>query len=499
MYDSSGIGPDCFFIRFSHFNPEKTMRTFYLLCLFLFLAPLFSAAQGGTLADKKRQAKEFFINAHYQDALRVLQTAQNNQQSDRESIFLKALCLYQLNKLNDAELLFKGLIEEKSAYPESWLYLARIYHDRHEFLTASDYYKAYLKTLAFNDPNRSGIRDAIRRCSNGIQWQFRQPLAIVENLGPQINTSYDEFGPILSPASTERLYFSSARPGSTGGLRNRSGQPDEVYGRFTSDIFYAQLQNGQWKNATGLSYTINSPRHEVALDFGLGGRSLHYFKGNNFSQGQIYVDSTKAGASGGMATDIFYGPVDALAGISAPHFMNDKTIIFPSQRPGGYGGLDLYKTEFSNGQWSVPQNLGPTINSAYDETTPFMARDGKSLYFSTNNTELSMGGFDVVKAVFNTYAGNWTRPVNLGMPVNSAGDETHFRLSRDGYSAYFASSRKDGMGERDLFAAYFFDYLPEMGAAEPAGKRPVYVQLVPHPREEPKTTRFLDRISPNGH
>jgi hypothetical protein len=192
-----------------------------------------------------------------------------------------------------------------------------------------------------------------------------------------------------------------------------------------------------------------------------------------------------------MASDIFYGPVDALAGISSPHFVSDKIIIFPSQRPGGYGGLDLYKTEFSNGQWSVPQNLGPTINSPYDETTPFMARDGKSLYFSTNNTELSMGGFDVVKTVFNTYAGNWTRPFNLGMPINSAGDETHFRLSRDGYSAYFASSRKDGMGERDLFAAYFFDYLPEMGAIESAGKKPVYVQLAPQPREIPNTTRHF--------
>jgi hypothetical protein len=102
-----------------------------------------------------------------------------------------------------------------------------------------------------------------------------------------------------------------------------------------------------------------------------------------------------------------------------------------------------------------------------------------------------MGGFDIVKAVFNTYAGNWTRPVNLGMPINSAGDETHFRLSRDGYSAYFASSRKDGMGERDLFAAYFFDYLPEMGATEPAGKRPIYVHIAPQPREVLKPDRFL--------
>ncbi|MFM8449236.1 MAG: tetratricopeptide repeat protein [Haliscomenobacter sp.] len=446
------------------------MRALFLWLFFSFAA--FGTAWGqGSLAEKKRHAKELFLSAHYQEAYHLLQSTGDGRQPDAETNFLMALCLYQLNDLDAAETILLNLINTRSAYSESWLYMARIFHDRHEFLKATEYYKAYLKVLSPNAPNRSAVREAIRRCSNGIQWQYRKPLAIVENLGPEVNTAFDEFGPIPSPTTNERLYFSSARPGCSGGPRNSNGQPDELYGRYTCDIFFTQLQNGQWKSPSGISYLVNTPKHEIAFGFGKDGSVMYYFKGNNFSQGQIFIDSFRVGTTNILSSDILYSPVEPIAGISAPFFVQDSVIIFPSQRPGGYGGLDLYRTVYSQGNWSTPQNLGPEINSAYDETTPFLARDGQSLYFSTNNPEYSIGGFDILKTVFNPYIGHWSSPVNLGVPINSAGDETHFSLSRDGYTAFFASSRKDGYGERDLYAAYFMDYLPEMGQNNRSGLR----------------------------
>ena len=446
------------------------MRALLLLLFFSF--GLFGAAIGqGSLAEKKRHAKELFLSAHYQEAYYLLQSSGDSRQADAETNFLMALCLYQLNQLDAAENILLNLIRTKSGYTESWLYLARIYHDRHEFLKATEYYKAYLKVLSPNAPNRSAVREAIRRCSNGIQWQYRKPLAIVENLGSEVNTAFDEFGPIVSPTSNERLYFSSARPGCSGGPRNSNGQPDELYGRYTCDIFFTQLQNGRWKSPSGISYLVNTPKHEIVFGFGKNGSVMYYFKGTNFSQGQIFIDSFRMGTTNILSSDILYSPIDPISGISAPFFVSDTVVIFPSQRPGGYGGLDLYRSVFSQGYWSAPQNLGPEINSPYDDTTPFMARDGKSLYYSTNNPEHSLGGFDVVKTVFNPYTERWTTPVNLGLPINSAGDETHFYLSKDGYTAFFASSRKDGYGERDLYAAYFLDFLPEMGQSNRFGWR----------------------------
>jgi tetratricopeptide (TPR) repeat protein len=436
------------------------MRTIILFCLPFLLLPLSSQAQEN-LSERKKKAKEYFYNARYLDAYNILQQAQKNNLEDRETKFLMAVSLYLINRLPEAEAMFQEQVNQKNYFPEAWLYLGRIYHDQNDYLKASEYYKTYLKTLPADDPNRQLVRDAVRSCSNGIQLQFRPPLAIVENLGKDVNTPYDEFGPITSPTNNERLYFSSSRNTCYGGLRNKNGIPDETFGRYYSDIFYARFQNSQWKDPVNLGYLTNSAKHEVVLDFSPNGQSMYYFRGNTFSQGQIFVDTFSASTQN-LTAEIFFGPADAVAGVSAPHFVNDTLVIFPSKRPGGFGGLDLYRSVFYQGKWSTPVNLGQDINSPYDETSAFLARDGKSLYFSTNNPRWSIGGFDVLKSVFNPATSRWSSPYNLGLPVNSAEDETHFRLAKDGYTAYFASSRRDGMGERDIYAAYFFDFLPEM-------------------------------------
>jgi hypothetical protein len=162
----------------------------------------------------------------------------------------------------------------------------------------------------------------------------------------------------------------------------------------------------------------------------------------------------------------------------------------------------LYKTVWRRGRWSAPTNLGPDINSAYDETTPFLSRNGQVLYFSSNRPDQSIGGFDVFRCLLIPQINRWTNPDNLGVPINSASDDTHFRLSRDGYTAYFASARKDGLGERDLYAAYFFDYLHEMSA--PLVAAPVYVQTstAKPPRTNPDGSLAepdpKDQVAPKG-
>ncbi|MBK7406759.1 MAG: OmpA family protein [Saprospirales bacterium] len=130
-------------------------------------------------------------------------------------------------------------------------------------------------------------------------------------------------------------------------------------------------------------------------------------------------------------------------------------MLFSSQRPGGYGGFDLYISIFSNGFWTEPQNLGPKINTSYEERTPFLALDGRTLYFSTNNPQRSLGGFDVIRIFFDDATESWLDPWNPGVPVNSAGDDLDFRLTRDGMKAYFSSNRKSGYGGSDLYAAFF--------------------------------------------
>lgn len=474
------------------------MQQRYLFCtLFLLFVGVVGLCAQESLSDKKKKATDFYYLNKYQAAQSVLVGLKKTRQDDKETKLLLALSYYHLNQLKEAEPMLRNILEsERSPFPETWLYLGKIYHDRHEFNKAIEYYKLYLKAIPGNHANRVTIRDDIRRCATGLALQYKNPRAIVESLGNGINTPYDEFAPIMSPSFTDRIYFSSVRPGNVGGARNNFGQPDEVMGRYYSDIFTSQVNKGIWTPPQAMHHLLNSPKHEVLLDFSANGKALFYFKGNSYTQGEILIDTFRVG-SRTLSSDPFIGPVEATAGLSSAQFIGDTMVIFASQRPGGFGGLDLYKTVWVRGRWSAPMNLGQDINSAYDETTPFLSRNGQVLYFSSNRPDQSMGGFDVFRCLFIPQINRWTNTDNLGVPVNSAGDDTHFRLSRDGYTAYFASSRKDGLGERDIYAAYFFDYLHEMSApvtaAPPAA---VYVQTPESKRPRTNPDGSIAEVDP---
>ena len=144
-------------------------------------------------------------------------------------------------------------------------------------------------------------------------------------------------------------------------------------------------------------------------------------------------------------------PVNTAAWESQPSFSIDgRTLFFVSNRKGGYGGMDLWKTVFVDGKgWSVPENLGPAINTSGDEMSPFIHFDGRTLYFSSNG-HTGMGGMDLFRSTLND-DGSWSEPVNLGFPINTAGDESNLLVARDGRSALFSSDRSGGYGRQDLY------------------------------------------------
>ena len=433
----------------------------YLLLFIFFLIGTLGYSQND--AELKRLAKEFFAYNRYEDALTTLQSSRSMVRNDEEGKFLIALCYYHLNRLDEsAEILNNLVANERTLYPECWFYLGKIYHARHQFTEAGRFFKVYLKNVSPNDPNRRMVVDIIRRCANGQQYQFKPAEAFVENLGNQVNTKHDEFGPVLSPNYEDRLYFSSAREGSMGGKRNAQGQPDERTGAYFSDMYIASIVRGIWGGVTAMPYQMNSPRHEQILDFNKDGTALIYFKGLESNRGEILVDTFQQKEERTLRTDPFISPIDARNGDGSPFFYNDTLILFASRRPGGYGGMDLYKISKREGRWTAPQNLGNEINTPYDETSPFLARDGKTLYFSSNNADRSIGGLDVFRSVYIADLNIWTQPQNMGIPINSAADDDHFRLARDGFTGFFDSSRKDGYGQRDLYIAYFNNYLNEM-------------------------------------
>ncbi|WP_367391781.1 tetratricopeptide repeat protein [Lewinella sp. LCG006] len=433
-------------------------------------------------SDLKEEAKAFIATEHYEEAIQTLERSRQLVRTDVESQFLIAVCYYQLNRLEEARQLLASLTEaDKSPYPECWLYLGKIFHAQQLFEEAAAHYKLYLRTLRPDHSNRPMVIEEIRRCDNGLRLRFHDAQAIVENMGSQVNTSGDEFAPVLSPSRSSQLYFSAIRMGNSGGPRDKNTRPDEKFGRFLSDMFSTQLEGGQWQQAKALHPLLNSPQHEYLIGFSGQGKVLLYYQGWNWERGEIFADTFQQSEQRTLTTTPLLAPVRGQNGEQQLFVYNDTLILFVSRKAGGYGGLDLYQTSFRNGQWQVPVNMGPEINSAFDETTPFLARDGKTLYYSTNDSRKSIGGLDVMRTVYLPEAARWSPPENMGIPINSADDDSHFRLARDGFTGFLASARKDGMGQRDLYVAYFTKYRQEM---EP----PTVVFVQPEPVTSPPTT-----------
>lgn len=437
------------------------------LFIFYFCLSGIGQVSGKKIKDK---ANLYFKNDKFFEALQLYQKYDKIKPKDEEVKLRLGICYFFNNEIDKSIDYLSALVYNKKkpkALP--YFYLGCAYHSKKQFKKAIKNYKLFLKNSPSNDSNRKAVKDEIKRCAQGLKIKYQKELAVVENLGENVNTRFDEFASVESPNNPNKLYFSSARTGNLGGLRDKEGKLDDLKGKYSSDIFSVILQNGTWTNPKRMSNLLNSTQNDVILDFNENGSAMLLFKGFDFFSGQILVDSFKPIEDKPLYPHRFESSIVAERGDASPYFFNDSTLIFSSRIEGGFGGSDLYISQKSNGKWCPPLNLGNKINSAYDESTPFLAEDGRTLYFSSNNTN-GIGGFDIYKANFNDFKKEWSVPENLGMPINSPKDDNYFRLSRDGALGYFSSSRVEGYGGKDLYMAYFkTQNLEQLVSSNPPG------------------------------
>ena len=441
----------------------RIARISILLFAFLFAGMAFAQSP----AEAKRNGERAFSNERWHDAQRFLALYQEAKPGDFEVLTKLGIALYQLRRGEEARryLEYVAAKAPNSKDPDLFYYLARTLHGLAEWEKAITAYKSFLRVSGDRHPLRANAMDNIRRCVAGMQILQNEGVALVENLGDRVNSPGDEFAPIPSVNHSDRLYFAAARSGSIGGERNDEGYEDSQRGHYCSDMYAAQLANSGWEMQGGLGGLLNTSRYEVPLGFNTNGQILYFFRGFTLYSGEIFADTAARKDEYSINAPAFKSPVLAEESDCNPFFFNDLTIVFASRRPGGYGGLDLWWTVWADSMWAAPVNLGPELNSAYDEDMPFLARDGMTLFFSSNRTE-TMGGLDVFKTVFDSKKRVWQTPANLGLPINSPDDDAYFRLASDGRSAFFASDRMGGLGQRDLYIAYYTEGQTEQ-AIEP--------------------------------
>ncbi|MBS1783510.1 MAG: PD40 domain-containing protein [Bacteroidetes bacterium] len=271
------------------------------------------------------------------------------------------------------------------------------------------------------------------------------------NLGPAFNTADAEMFPCIS-ADGQQLYFTRRRK-----------NVDE-------DFYMAQKDTcGEWFTATNLGSPPNTPNQEAAQMISADGHYLFFTRcenrsENGWGQGGCDLYMSYRGDSIWSVPQSFGATINTPAYEGMPCLSPDnRELFFVSNRAGGIGGMDIWSSKFENGLWQKPRNLGPSINTAGDELTPFIHPDNNSLYFSSDGLA-GLGGADLflTQRINDTL---WTKPANLGMPINSTGDEVGACVNIAGDTLYFASFRDGSMGNFDLYTAKLPDKLKPVPVA----------------------------------
>lgn len=251
-----------------------------------------------------------------------------------------------------------------------------------------------------------------------------------------LNSISGDYMPQVNPTGS-RLYFTSVRKGGFDNTEGKTGPND--YGE---DIYYSKLTGDQWSAPELLPAPINSMANDFGSAFTGDGQTMVFVRcdaPDGLGSCDLYITQLTGDQ---WSTPINMGNVvNTEDWESQPTINSDgNKIIFTSTRPGGYGGSDLYMIEKNHlGLWGIPQNMGSTVNTPFSENSPFLAADGKTLYYSSSGHP-GMGGADIFYTVYDE--GRWSTPKNLGSPINSRGNDTNFSISAAG-NAYFASSRLD--------------------------------------------------------
>ncbi len=444
------------------------------------LALVFLIAGTGTAQNCKRdlkQAKDWSRKGFLQKASSLLEPQFDCLKKDRKRLLLSSQIHFEANRLEQAEKGYLILLQKKFKPKECLRGLAEIRHQQLRFREAIAYYKELFALLKKNDPERVRILSKINTCVTGIQESRSEPMAWVEALSSTVNTDQDEYAPYPSPTHPGRYYYSAVREDCQGGRRNEEGAPDASKGRLRADLYVYDVDPARSKSIRDLSHPLSSNYEERVTAVCAEGSVLVFYQTWDGDKGKFRSD-TFSEKRYRFEYPEFKSPLNPELGDQEFFLFQDSLLIFSSDRIGGFGGKDLYLSILRHGQWTDPVNLGTPVNSSFDETDPWLARDGRTLYF-TSNRPGSLGGYDVFKTSFGAEQKAWRNPENLGLPINSPGHDRYFRLNPDGISAIFCSDRKlNNAGLRDLYLTIFKVELPEQ-SRQPAGS--ILSQLADNP------------------
>jgi outer membrane protein OmpA-like peptidoglycan-associated protein/Tol biopolymer transport system component len=435
----------------------------------LFIVCIAASASAQSLKELVTQADKLYGKKQYKKAIELyLKAIEINPDDATLNLQLGLSYLYSETKSKAAKYISKAYRLNPNINDQIDYHLGVAFQNTNDFKKAIEHFEQFKKKRN----NLAEIADKkISECRIADSLSNYELNVIIENAGNGVNTVFHDYSPIIS-GDGNTLIFTSNRT---------TDEKAIVSGNFYEDIFITHRTGKTWEPPKKISSNINQQYNDAAASLSPDGKTLflYYEEG----AGDIYISrlennewSTPTPLNKNINTSLFW---ETSASLSA----DGKKLYFASNRPGGIGELDLYVSELdSKGSWGKAVNLGPVINSPENEDAPFIHPDGVTLYFSSDGHP-TLGNSDIFVSEFKN--GKWQKPENLGWPINTWEYDGFFTISADKKKGYFSTSKEGGLGEADIYSITFLEpkYKPK--------PKPVEVVVQKQP-VKPKNTDFID-------
>ena len=327
----------------------------------------------------------------------------------------------------------EGKFRETMAPYDALYYLANAYRITNQLDKALATYDQFKQNIDTEIYDTLIVNLQIQSCINAKEL-IKKPLYIKEkNLGKVINESNSEFNPVIS-SDEKMLIFSKSEA-------------------FYDAILYSIKEKEQWSGPVNMNEMLKVDRDLFPTSISNDGKTLYLYSSADYD-GIIY--------SSRLENNVWSSIVKLNDNINTKFWEShatishdDKSLYFTSNRKGSLGGLDIYVSKRdSSGDWGPAENLGPVINTQYNEESPFLSADDKTLFFSSRG-HFNMGGYDIYYSTL-LPDNKWTVPLNGGYPFNSTDDDVFFNPLNQGYEGYYAKESPGGYGKQDIYRIEIF-------------------------------------------
>ena len=411
------------------------MKHIALILLIITLATTAFAQHPKKAVKAYEAAEEAFQKRDYKKAHQQLLKAVLEDPNYAEAWLLEGEVGMETEDYDLAVLGYENALASDSLlFPPAAISLARLYDTQGNYKREIALLRWYL-SKEFNNTFIEATANELLEKATFRDWAVCHPVAFEpENLGTSINSSNEEYVNMLSFDGTQLLF-------------TRKISLDNDYQK--EFLFVSHLDNGQWTEPQPLAF-FDFPKDvdPGAAFISADGKKL-YLTGCGWSRDSscdIYVSEWKDGRW--AIPQPLSENINTRSWESQPCVSSDgKELYFVSRRS---GQADIFCSKRNiDGTWGEPQNLGDPINTKGTEMAPFLHPDGRTLYFSSD-THIGMGGFDLFMSRRGE-DGQWQKPVNLGFPINTNGDEINFFVAADGKTAFLSSQREGGQGGYDIY------------------------------------------------